>query len=152
MGIGLLAPVPAVHITSAIETYRRAGRVAFATNAIDVFAKIDEEYGAGIPVIIQPTVRYGDPKGYARSSFGATYDRFVTADRSGRHPDPAVRPDSALNPQDPDTPVLGFWEIVELRQLPSRIAFSTLTAKGKKTPLPKTFILHGPILVTASFL
>jgi hypothetical protein len=61
MGIGILAPVPAVLLPSAIETCEREGRVAFGTNAIDLFLKINEQYGSDLPVIIQPTVGYGEP-------------------------------------------------------------------------------------------
>lgn len=69
MGVAILAPVPAVIIDSAIETCAREGVVAFGTNAFEVFHKVEEEYGTGMPVIVKPTPQYGDPKGYARMNF-----------------------------------------------------------------------------------
>ncbi len=38
-----------------------AGRVAFGSNAWELFAKIDQEYGEGLPVLIYSTHHYGDP-------------------------------------------------------------------------------------------
>ena len=35
---------------------------------------------------------------------------------------------------------------------PARIAIESMMAEGKKTPLPASFILHGPLIVTAAFL
>ncbi|MCJ2086452.1 hypothetical protein MKK88_10670 [Methylobacterium sp. E-005] len=152
MGVAILAPVPAVIIDSAMETCAREGVVAFGTNAFEVFHRVEEEYGTGIPVIIKPTSRYGDPKGYARMSFSGKFERFTKADRQGLHPEPEKRPAVTLSPEDPDTPVYGFWEISNLRLMPNQVSMGSLRAVGKKTPLPATYKFQGPLLVVADFL
>jgi hypothetical protein len=61
MGAGILAPVPASILVSAVQTSVEAGRVAFGSNAWELFAKTDQEYGEGLPVLIYPAHHYGDP-------------------------------------------------------------------------------------------
>jgi hypothetical protein len=61
MGVGILAPVPAAIRVSAVHTRVEADRVAFGSNAWELFAKIDQEYGEGLPVLIYSTHHYGDP-------------------------------------------------------------------------------------------
>lgn len=57
-----------------------------------------------------------------------------------------------LSPEDPDTPVYGFWEISNFQLMPNQVALGSLRAVGKKTPLPATYKFHGPLLVVADFL
>ena len=149
MGIVIYAPVPAVLLRSALETCKGEGRVAFGTNAQQLFEEIDNEFGPGLPVIILPTVHDGDPEGFGKVSFGATYIGYEKATDKGVHKNPTVRPSAVFNPKDLDTPWLGFWEVKDLHQLAGRVAPDTLTARGKKTHLPKTFVPHGPLLVKA---
>jgi hypothetical protein len=152
MGVAILAPVPAVIIDSALETCTREGVVAFGTNAFEVFHRVEEEYGPGRPVIIKPTPRHGDPRGYARMTFSGLFERFTKADRQGLHPEPAKRPAVTLNPEDADTPVYGFWEISNFQLMPNRVSLVSLRAVGQKTPLPATYKFQGPLLVVADFL
>jgi hypothetical protein len=152
MGIAIYAPVPAVLLRSALETCNAKGRVAFGTNAQQLFEEIDSEFGPGLPVIIYPTIHYGDPHGVGKLSFAATYIGFEKANDKGLHKNSTVRPSAVFDPKEPDTPWLGFWEVKDLHPLAARVAPGTLTAKGKKTHLPKMFVPHGPLLVNAAFL
>jgi hypothetical protein len=152
MAICIYAPVPAVLLQSALETCEREGRVAFGTNAQQLFEDIDADFGPRIPVIIHPTVHYGDPKGFGKLSFAATYIGFEKADHKGLHKTSAVRPNAVFDPKDPDTAWLGFWEVEDLHMLTKRVGPETLIARGKNKHLPKTFVPHGPLLVDAPFL
>lgn len=78
-------------IDSALENYHRVGVVAFSTDAISVFGKIDEQHGTNLPVIIQPTARYGDPTGYARRHLVGASTRFTRANNRDLHPDAVKR-------------------------------------------------------------
>ena len=92
MEIAIYAPVPAVLLRSARETCKCVGRVAFGTNSQQLFEEIDSEFGPGLPVIIHPTVRYGDPDGLGKLTFGATYIGYERANNKGVHKVPTVRP------------------------------------------------------------
>ena len=155
MGVGILAPVPAVHLKSALLTCEAMGRVAFGSEAWEVFDKASTGYGSGLPVLIYATPHHGDPDhlsdaGYVR--FRATYFGTKLA-QAGTHPDPSIRPSTTLGP-DGDGRWSFFWEVSSLKHLPSpeRIAIMSLTAAGQKKPLTNKFTLHGPMLVTALFL
>lgn len=155
MAIGLLAPVPAVHLKAALDTCTAAGRVAFGTEAFDVFHKAMTEYGAGIPVLIWPTAHFGDPDnlcdpGYGR--FRGTLVGTVEA-RVGRHPNPAVRPATTISGNRPDGRWSMFWEVSDLVRLSDaeRVAITALATEAGK-PLAKGFVPHGPTLVKASVL
>jgi hypothetical protein len=156
MGVGIFAPVPASILRSALDTCTQVGRVAFGSNAWELFDKADREYGQGLPVLIYPTHHYGDPDklcapGYA--PFRGTYIGMVPA-KAGKHPNPAVRPLATIEGNSVDTAWTLFWEIGDLGQLPKqgRVAITSLTAEGQKKPLANGFVPRGPMLVKASFL
>ena len=156
MDVALLAPVPAILMRSAIDICATKGTVAFGTNAFEVFAKLDEQYGEGVPVLIYPTGQHGDPDGVCSpgsASFRAVYRRTQQAWR-GKHPAPELRPATTIGGDQQDTNWALFWEITSLVHLSKadRIPITKLTAEGKKKTLPFGFVLHGPTLVTAHFL
>jgi len=153
MGVGILAPVPATILVSAVETCAEIGRVAFGSNVWELFAKTDQEYGEGLPVLIYPTHHYGDPDklcapGYA--TFRGTYLSMIPA-RAGKHPNPAVRPLATIEEHSADTAWALFWEVGNLVQLAKqdRVAITSLTAEGQKRPLANGFVPRGPMLVKA---
>jgi hypothetical protein len=148
LGIGILAPVPAVLLRSALETCQEHGLVGFGTNAVEFFEELDAE----LPVVIYPTVHYGDPEGYGRYSFQGTYTDVERADEKGLHRNPRVRPAKVFDAKEPDTPWRGFWHVKDLCKLTTRIPVEKLTALNKKTHLPKGFVPDGPLLVKADFL
>ncbi|MBS7539398.1 hypothetical protein [Ancylobacter lacus] len=124
----VLAPVPAVHLTSALAVCAERGRVAFGTRDTDFFPDLAQEYGAGIDVFVVATSGYGDPDGLAGRIFCSTFAGFVPADkRRGLHPDPSVRPYTTLDPADPDTPCFGFWEVSGLALLPPAVRLASFS-------------------------
>jgi hypothetical protein len=93
-GVGILAPIPAVILKSAFDTCAKAGRVAFGTNAWELFEKIEHEYGSGLPVLIYPTHFFGDPDRLCTPAFASFRGIFVgtRTPLGGKHPNPALRP------------------------------------------------------------
>jgi hypothetical protein len=157
MGIGILAPVPATIMRSAMDTCTVEGRVAFGSDAWDVFDRANREYGEGIPVLIYPTHRYGDPDKLCDPGFvplRADYFGTTPATKAGKHPNPAVRPQITISGRSADSAWTIFWEVRNLIQVPksNRIVITSLTSEGQKKPLGNGFVPHGPMLVKAPFL
>ena len=72
---GLLAPVPEVHLASGVKICRTQGRVAFGSDAWEVFRSLDQGAGRGLPVAIYasfPTTNLGPT-----ISWAATYVEVV---------------------------------------------------------------------------
>lgn len=156
MGVCLLAPIPAIFMESALRTCEAQGCVAFGTNAFEVFAKLDEEYGEGVPVLIYPTGHHGNPHGICDpgyANFRAVYRKAQPAWR-GRHPTPALRPAATVEGDQADSAWAMFWEVSDLVQLSKadRVPITGLTAEGKTKALSTGFVPHGPLLVTALIL
>ena len=156
MIIGILAPVPANILKSAQETCAKAGRIVFGSNAREMFDKANRQGGEGLPVLIYPTNRYGDPDnvcdpGYA--TFRGVYLGTKIA-QAGQHPNPTVRPLPTIEEHSPDTAWALFWEVGDLREIPmqDRVAIASLTAEGRTKPFAKDFLPRGPMLVEAAFL
>ena len=156
MGVGLLAPVPAIFLKSALDICAAQDKVAFGTNAFEAFAKLDEQYGGGIPVLIYPTGQHGDPDGFCTPGFASFRAVYCGTQQAwhGKHPAPALRPVAAVEGDQQDTAWAVFWEVSGLVRLPKadRVPIPKLTAEGKKKTLPLGFVLHGPMLITAPFL
>jgi hypothetical protein len=156
MGVGILAPVPAMHMNAAVAAYGTSGRVAFGSNAWEMLRGAVDAYGAGIPVLIYPTPHHGDPDRLAEPgyvNFRAAFDR-ITVPKRGVHPDPRVRPITTVDGTEADTKWAIFWEVTGLVKLlkDDRIAITNLAAIGQSKPLPNGFVPYGPMLVKASFL
>ena len=157
MGVGILAPVPAVHLKAALETCAAAGRVAFGSDAWEALQRADEKYGKGIPVLIYPTHHHGDPDrlsdpGYV--NFRGVFVEITMAHHGGRHPDPTIRPRTTIEGPTHDTAWAMFWEVSDLVHLTKRdrIAITDLTAERGHKPFVKGFVPLGPMLVKADFL
>ena len=143
----LLAPVPCLHLPSAMETCAIQGRVAFATQKAELFeADTALTPASGWNVLIYASrPDLGVPQGYrnrvSRVSFSAVFVAWVRADRHGRHPNPSVRPVSTED----DTPVMGFWEIADLQPLDQLVPLTTFrtAANGRRVNREP----RGPIIV-----
>jgi len=149
MAQGILAPVPCVHLASAIATCAQHGRVAFGSNAVDVFERdLEPLPWAGCRVLIygsRPELHGGEFKSFHRPGFvtySATFVAWVRANPDGRHPDPQLRP---ISTQDNDTAVIGFWEVADLVRLATPIALTALT--GKRGRLKVGFVPEGPMAI-----
>lgn len=116
MRIGILAPVPAVLPKSALDTCAAMGKVAFGTNAWELFATIDAEYGDGLPMLIYPFHHRGDPDKLCDPGFASFRGAYVGSVRPRRikHPNPAVRPAVTVEGEEPDTGWAIFWEVGSL--------------------------------------
>jgi hypothetical protein len=121
MVLALLAPVPCCHLGSALHSehgFKPDERVAFGSNAIDVFMRDGQPaLPSGLPVLVYASrPEFGDEahlfKGRA-VGVQARYIKWQPADNRGRHPDKAVRPLST----ELDGPAFGFWEITDLRKM-----------------------------------
>jgi hypothetical protein len=116
----LLAPVPCVHLESAAKIPSLAQRVAFGTSR----SGFDQQFKSKIPM---PVYIYASqpphPLFHANvASWTGVLVRVVEANktgpRSGKHPDPSVRPPTTeAKDGSGDGPFLFFWEVEGLRQL-----------------------------------
>ncbi len=117
----VLAPVPCIHLRSAQSEPHLSERVAFASSQTAV-----PSLPIGVPVFIFPT---DTPDASAddrrlltsgRASWSGTLGAIVNAvergRRSGKHPNPEVRPPTA---EATDKPVRFFWEVLGLQRMSS---------------------------------
>jgi hypothetical protein len=115
----LLAPVPCIHLASATTIPELKQRVAFGTSQHGIV-----DVPIGLPVFIYAS-RPGQPRHpLYRGSFAswigvlrAIVSANETGRRSGKHPDPLVRPPSTEALKDGDGPFLFFWEVEGLHQI-----------------------------------
>jgi hypothetical protein len=156
MGVGILAPVPAVHLKSALDTCAAAGRVAFGSDAWEVLQRAGKNYGEGISVLIYPTHHHGDPDRLSDPGYVNFRGVFhgITMAHGGKHPDPTIRPRTTIEGRSSDTAWAMFWEVSDLVHLSKedRIAITDLTAERAHKPFVKGFVPLGPMLVKADFL
>ena len=124
-----LAPVPATILASARSIPSLANRVAFGSNKPDLNAM-----RTGVEVFIyasQPPHPLCKP-GFATwgGKLGAIVPAVEKGARSGKHPDPKVRPPFA---ESDDTPAMCFWEVLGLHSLAHPIPLSRFkNMKGGK--------------------
>ncbi len=125
----LLAPVPATILASAQKVPRLAQRVAFGTNK----QGLDQ-----IPIGIDVFIYASQPPhplckaGYVTwgGKLGSIVPAVESGRRSGKHPDPSVRPPSA---ESDDGPSIHFWEVHGLDLLPEPIPLARFeNASGGK--------------------
>lgn len=123
MVLALLTPVPCCHLGSALHPkkgFKPEERVAFASNAIDVFLQDGQSaLPMGLTVLIYASKpEFGDEANLFKGpavGVRARYIQWQPADsRTGQHPDKTVRPLST----ETDGPVFGFWEVTDLRKMP----------------------------------
>lgn len=141
----LLCPVPCGHMDDAIATCTMRGRVAFASDVENMFYRVSDEkqlVASGTRVLIYVS-QTGNHDGTARRhgagwvTYEATYRQWSRADDQGKHRQPAFRPALA---HEQDTPVMGFWEVSDLRRLSKPIALSELRTfedKPKAVTIPR---------------
>ena len=140
----VLAPVPAVHLASAHAVFAAQGVVAFGSNAFDVWSSV-AEHEATVWIYASSTDKpAGGLPGLSigKVVWSARFRGLVTADRRGRHPVPAHRPQSTLD--DTEFHYGQFWEIDEVEILSPPMSLSSFaTTKGAGLSRPP----HGPMIV-----
>jgi hypothetical protein len=110
----LLTPVPADHLRDGEDTCRRAGRVAFGSQAWPVFEELDLIAGSGIPVFIYASMDGGAVG--PQVTWAATYQRYVES-KGGAHPDRAKFRPRSCRSEDASGYWAGFYEVTDLRRL-----------------------------------
>ena len=150
--VALLAPVPLEHLLSGRETCDKQGKVAFGSRAFDALHKLTElADGASCDVVIYASDAHlpGPPK----ATWRARFVRWVEAKAGGHPEEMKYRPPTTAQYQgDNHGHWFVFWEVSDLRELPSaqHILISNLKAVGKKSKLAKNFIPLGPVVVEAA--
>lgn len=142
----ILAPVPCVHLASALKKNSR--RIAFGTDLIGFFLKNgDGKVWKRRRVLIYASRKSSGAahlfvKGCA--TFEATFETWLSADITGKHPVPDERAASTVT----DTPFTGFWVVSDFNRLPEEqwVAFSSLKTIDSNQPL-KILFPRGPMLV-----
>ncbi len=142
----LLAPVPVVHLRDAIAVASERGRVAFGSDSFDLFDRLRRSGAIGtLPVYVDAS-RTGSEKagGGQRLDVGRVHLRGVLAavtngDRRGRHPDPTIRPDSALAT---DGRWALFWELDQVEELKPPLALALFAARSGQ---PWLRVPEGPV-------
>ncbi|BAY07718.1 hypothetical protein [Calothrix sp. NIES-2098] len=148
----ILAPVPEMHLLSALETMEKLDselsdetiKVAFGSMAFEVFRKADElRAGKEVEVLIYASDCIDQPLNSEASWQGLYIGH--TNSRNGRYPGKSkFRPASTAT----DKPTWAiFWELQELKRLKTPIAIASLKALGKKTNYTSRFIPEGPLLI-----
>ena len=142
--IALLAPVPLKHLEGAIGVCKSQGKIAFGSNAWELFGQLDlERNGSAIDVYIyasmDPTMDRLEASWYAR------YIGHVR-EKNGAHPDGMrFRPESTKS----DGRFAVFWEVDSLQQLvpEKRIPTGQFIGYDSGKAYKKNFIPKGPLLV-----
>lgn len=122
----LLAPVPCIHLASATRIPGLMQRVAFGTSRLGI-----DQVPIGLPVFIYasqpPHSLFRRGVASWTGALGAIVKANETGSRSGKHPDPSVRPPSA---EANDGPFLFFWEVLDLSNREPPRSLSDFMKKG----------------------
>lgn len=136
--VALLAPVPKIHLQSALGTLDKWGSVAFGSNKFEVFQKLDKECdGKTVDVYIYAS--------HADGSFDPDVSWLARYIRSVEHCDPKLRPTSSIN----DTPFGVYWIVDQLRcdDRKKRLHVAELKGFRKNKPYSLKFVPEGPLLI-----
>jgi hypothetical protein len=139
--IALLAPVPRVHLESALQTETPERRAAFGTKAWELFNVLDKRR-AGLPVDVYIYESHPEGSFEGRVTWRARYIRL----EPNRHKAKPYRPESTKS----DT-FEGeiFWIVEGLRRMQpnEHIPVADFVGFGGKKPYGKSFPPHRPLLV-----
>lgn len=149
MPVALLTPVPLQHLLAARDVCARESRVAFGSQAWEVFRELDLEGGPGTPVLLYAS-HAGVPR-TPRVSWTASYLRYVES-KGGAHPERArIRPPTTIaDGEDAAGYWAGFYEVAELTPLSEddQIRIRDLVdLRGKR--YGRDFEPRGPMIITA---
>lgn len=142
MTVALLAPVPRVHLESALMEQRDL--VAFGTNAFELFGKL--RTSGALPVEVYIVATNNDGRGYDQSpSFKATCLRYVESSEVSRAELISMRPISTES----DSAWGGYWVVSGLKKIPEkerrRLVDFIPAVKGEK--FSPDYRARGPIRV-----
>ena len=141
----LLAPVPIGLLEASGVVEEHEGKVAFGSNAWELFRKLDDLRGAEVIDVFIYASRNDEP-----SDLDATWTgRYVghKESRGGAHPDGRrYRPDST-RAEDKTGHWAVFWEVVNLRRLPTPIPVADFVGYRKQRQYRTNFVPEGPVIV-----
>lgn len=149
----ILAPVPEMHLLSAMETITQLEselgnetvKTAFGSMDFELFRKVDELRGdKSVEVLIYASHSDTDQPLDSEASWQALYIGHVNS-RNGRYPGNArFRPLSTAS----DKPTwASFWEVQDLKPLTSPRKIGSLKGLGKKSYYNPRFIPERPLLI-----
>jgi hypothetical protein len=149
----ILAPVPEMHLLSAMETIANLEhelsdetvKTAFGSMDFELFRKVDELRGnKSVEVLIYASYSDADQPLDSEASWHGLYIGHVNS-RNGRYPGKAqFRPPSTAT----DKPTwASFWEVQDLKPLTSPRKIGSLKGLGKKSYYNSRFIPEGPLLI-----
>jgi len=149
----ILAPVPEMHLLSAMETIAQLNqegsdekfKTAFGSMDFELFRRVDElRVNKNVKVLIYASYSDTEQPFYPQISWEALYIGHVIS-RNGRYPGKAkFRPRSTAS----DKPTWAvFWEVQDLKPMASPIEVSSLIGLGKKSEYNSRFIPERPLLI-----
>lgn len=143
----ILAPVPEIHLISGLETCEKEGKVAFGSDAWELFREVDEmRKGSEVEVFIYPSHLDSDKPLLMSAAWHGIYVGQMLS-RRGRYPgDKRFRPESTQSDR-PNWAI--FWEMENLCELPAteRIPIPSFVSASKKITGDRRSLPHGPMLV-----
>lgn len=138
--VALLAPVPLVHLESALATVASKGRAAFGTTKWELINKLEglrKNMGVDVYIYASHGDGYHDPETQWRGTYvGYAKDKWEAA---------PYRPESAASDS-----VNGeiYWLVQDLRKAPeTAMPIAEFTPFGGKEAYGHAFTPHGPLLV-----
>jgi hypothetical protein len=148
MSIALLAPVPEEHLLSGLDTLRREGLVAFGSKSWELFNKLDSFLaGQDCDVLIYASDS-SRPINPPTATWAARYLRTSLAINGAHKDGMKYRPEStAKYSMDNKGNWVLFWEVDELRRLPTGIKIGELRGYDKPHQYLRDFFPHGPTLI-----
>ncbi len=143
----IVAPVSEPQLISGVETCDLEGKVAFGSDAWELFREADEiRKGEEVEVFIYPSHPDSEKPLIMSVVWQGIYLGHLPS-RRGRYPgEKRFRPASA--PLDKSTWAV-FWEVQNLRELPAseQIPITSFQNLNKKVSSDRRFLPHGPLLV-----
>ncbi|MBV7380586.1 hypothetical protein [Maritimibacter dapengensis] len=149
--IALLAPVPEEHLISALDTQKSAGKVAFGSNAWQVFNELREIAGdqeIDVYIYASDSRKFGPPK----VRWTARYLGHVDS-KNGAHPSGMTYRPTSTEQYDADNRGhwAVFWEVDSLVELTKdeAIPMNLLSGRNSHKAFVSNFVPHGPTLIEA---
>lgn len=144
-GIALLTPVPLVHLLDGLEVCEAEGKVAFGSNAWELFEDLDRtREGMPVDVFIYAS-RSPEPLGNV-ASWTARYVGYIRRENASAQAIP--RPPSTAE-EDAEHYWAGYWLAIDLRRLPpdEHVTISGLRGSEKQRYFQSNFIPEGPLTI-----
>ncbi len=139
----ILAPVPEMHLKSGEETCDREQKVAFGSQAWELFREVDKlRNGDDVEVFIYASQA---KKAILEVTWHGVYIGHKDS-RNGRYPgDKKFRPSSSAS----DSPTWAvYWEVRDLKELPEADCIQIVSLRGfRKKSNYQSFIPDKPLLI-----